>query len=1406
MKKLLFITFLLGIELGFSQTFTNSTSSTIPDNDAITGGWSEIIVSGINPVSEVVSVQTDISHTYDGDLLIQLEFYDNTYILSNQNGGSGDNYTNTVFTNTATTNITAGSAPFNSSYIPENLLPNFAQNFNPNGTWRLHVYDLAGGDIGTINSWSITFQAPACPTVDFGTLPATMNCNDPDTTLYASDPTTTGGYDFPALFFEFNIDATSESTADNAVTIYEDGNPIWSGTISTDRLTVYTTAPFMSPTSNYTFTATDNDGTVTWLVYDENGTNYSGSFTNTTVTEGPWSPQGTSSWTCVPTNGITATADWGAAIFDPSVVGAGSYTITYNWDNQGVTPRHCTGSASHTVTVTNPWDASWTSPGTVCDNDGSLNLNSYITGNTGGTWSGSGVSGSTFNPSGLSGNISVTYIVGSGATCQSIVSHDINVVPHPTANAGSDATICDGDNYTVSGSATNYSSVSWSTSGTGIFNNSSALSTVYTPSATDITGGSVTLTLTANANSPCSSASDTMVLTINPQPTVDAGSDAAICADETYQLNGSIGGGASSATWTTSGNGTFNNASSLTAIYTPGSTDISTGSVTLTLTTNDPVGPCNSISDNMVLTVNPLDDATFSYSSSTFCQSGTDPTPTVNTSGGTFTSSPAGLVINASTGVINVSASAINTYDVTYSTSGACPDVSTIQVTITLAPSADFTYSQPDYCSDESNPLPTFGSGASAGTFSASPAGLFFVSTNTGEINLAATTPGTYTVTNDIPASGGCSAATHSETVSVYPAATVSAGQDVAICSYKTYTLQGTMGGSADSVIWTTSGDGTFDNSTSLTPTYTPGTTDITTGTITLTITTNDPASICGPATDDMILTIYKAPELTANITDVTDCNSPNGEIDLHTTGGTAPLQFSIDNGSNFFTDSVFQNVSGGSYQTMVIDNHNCFDTLAVTVGAPETPDVDSTLVTDVLCAGDTTGSITIYSTTASQFSIDNGVTFQANNVYTGLSGGNYQIVLQNAGGCTSDTNLTLTVNEPVALSISLTPTNPLCYGGCNGQMDLTVTGGTTPYSIVWSTGDNDVMSVDSLCDGTYSVTVSDFNGCSENNFEQIVMPADINITTVVSDVACNGLNNGFISTYITGGTTPYQYTWSNGSISATDSLLSGGYYSLTVIDVNNCQASEDSILVTEPDSLIIQTTDIQNPYCYGNTDGSISINVTGGNQPYLYNWSTGSTDTTISNLSIGTYSITVTDAYNCETTTSYLLEGSDSLILSGTATVDEHYQGNIDITINGGSSPYTYLWSNQMTTEDLSELGAGIYAITVTDIHNCLATDSFTIEIPLIIPTIITPNGDEYNETWSITNIDSYKTVNIEIFNRWGNRLFSFDGSGLEYKDKDNQWDGTYNGKELPIGSYIYIISLNNDEETYDGIITIKR
>ncbi len=191
---------------------------------------------------------------------------------------------------------------------------------------------------------------------------------------------------------------------------------------------------------------------------------------------------------------------------------------------------------------------------------------------------------------------------------------------------------------------------------------------------------------------------------------------------------------------------------------------------TYTITNNIPVsGSCQAVSATAIVTITHLDNASFVYSSGTYCTSGANPTPTITgLTGGIFSAVPAGLVINSSTGTINLAASSLGTYTLSYTTNGNCANTSSITMTIgNTTPSAAFSYSAVSFCQTGNNPLPIYASGASAGAFTATPAGLVFVNAATGEINLALSALGTYSVVNTIPASGTCLAATASTTVTI---------------------------------------------------------------------------------------------------------------------------------------------------------------------------------------------------------------------------------------------------------------------------------------------------------------------------------------------------------------------------------------------------------------------------------------------------------------------------------------------------------------------------------------------------------------------------------------------------------------------------------------------------------------
>ena len=228
---------------------------------------------------------------------------------------------------------------------------------------------------------------------------------------------------------------------------------------------------------------------------------------------------------------------------------------------------------------------------------------------------------------------------------------------------------------------------------------------------------------------------------------------------------------------------------------------------TYTITNNIPAsGSCAAVSAVTTVIISPSDDASYYFSSATYCTSGTNPSPTITgLPGGTFSFSPSGLSIDPSTGIINLSASNTGTYTLTYSTFGPCPNSSSIIMTIAdTTPSANFSYSGSPFCQNTTNPFPAFDPGASAGIFSASPAGLVFAHVNTGEIDLTLSAAGTYTITNTIPASGSCLAATATATVIINPSPVITANpvsQNICIGETTSIVLSSSLGGT--STAWT---------------------------------------------------------------------------------------------------------------------------------------------------------------------------------------------------------------------------------------------------------------------------------------------------------------------------------------------------------------------------------------------------------------------------------------------------------------------------------------------------------------------------------------------------------------------------------------------------------------------------
>ena len=318
--------------------------------------------------------------------------------------------------------------------------------------------------------------------------------------------------------------------------------------------------------------------------------------------------------------------------------------------------------------------------------------------------------------------------------------------------------------------------------------------------------------------------------------------------------------------------------------------------------------------------------------------------------------------------------------------------------------------------------------------------------------------------------------------------------------------------------------------------------------------------------------------------------------------------------------------------------------------------------------------------------------------------------------GLTVD-NVVISTTATAPLAISNTSINVDCNGGSNGSIDITVTGGLAPFTYAW----NNTATTEDLTNigaGVYSCVVTDAlnNTISTGNII-ITEPAAITSSSIITNASCNG-GNGLIDLSVGGGISGYTYLWSNNS--TTQDLTAGaGTYSVTITDANNCTKAVTGLTITEP-TAIVGTTSITNATCNGGT-GSIDLTVTGGGSGYSYVWSNTAITQDLINVVAGTYSVTVTDVNNCSKVYSNITIGQPTAITTSTSVTDISCNGAADGTINlsvsGGTGSYSYNWNNTATTQDLSNLATGIYAVTITDTNNCTSTVSnLTINEPSAI------------------------------------------------------------------------------------------
>jgi hypothetical protein len=429
----------------------------------------------------------------------------------------------------------------------------------------------------------------------------------------------------------------------------------------------------------------------------------------------------------------------------------------------------------------------------------------------------------------------------------------------------------------------------------------------------------------------------------------------------------------------------------------------------------------------------------------------------------------------------------------------------------------------------------------------------------------------------------------------------------------------------------------------------------------------------------------------TVSFADVACFGNASGGIQLTTLGGTSGYTIAWSDGN---TNAIRTGLTPGLYTATITDANQCTTTIEQSIQQPSGPLMASTAVEQIACFGQATGAIdlTLAGGTPGYAVVWNdGATTPGRQ---DLTAGMYTTTVTDANGCT--TIVADTIDEPSLIQSAVAEMNATC-GYANGSAQLFALGGHPPYTYGWSNG-NTTSSLDSIASGTFTVTITDAYGCTVQQTALISNQDGPVASTVTVPVGCFGGTTGAINLLVSGGTLPLTYQWSDGATTVDRTDLPAGNYIVTVMDANHC-TTIISETITQPTALTGAVT--SSPEACSKQNGAATLTLAGGTAPYVYHWSNGSTDADLTVLTAGDYTATVTDEHGCSatyTTTVDALAGPTATATSLPASCFGSATGAIQTVVNGGTQPYTYLWSTGSTAADLTKLPQGAYTGTITD------------------------------------------------------------------------------------------------------------
>jgi gliding motility-associated-like protein len=560
------------------------------------------------------------------------------------------------------------------------------------------------------------------------------------------------------------------------------------------------------------------------------------------------------------------------------------------------------------------------------------------------------------------------------------------------------------------------------------------------------------------------------------------------------------------------------------------------------------------------------------------------------------------------------------------------------------------------------------------------------------------------------------------------------------------------------------------------------------------------------------------------------------GRIQLNLAGGegTPPYKFTWQH-DTVLNAPVADKLASGTYFVAVEDSIGCVLKDTITLVQPDSlaiySDTSNYNGYGVSCFNGADGYIRISTSGGSGIKVydwrHNEETLPNDSILNELGKGFYYLAMQDANGCSVKDTFELTEPEELII-VDFSKEDKVCSTPGIGR--VSVTGGVpiegSYYSYLWSNNETNDSTI-TLPVGEHWVEITDWNNCMVDTNFQIFYVSNIEIDVdTVKAISCFGGSDGILKIVPNDATLPFDSIKWNGVVYAPDDTIlydaSAGIYIVEILDSKEC-FDADTFAFEQPDSIEALFTAFE-PSCYGFDDGYVLLDAMGGNGIYQYALDDSTLDSDISEfLAAGTYRYNITDQKGCIGGDTITVTQPDELQVVEIMAerippaCPDSPDGTMMVTAEGGTEPYTFRWyDNETTGNIISGIDQGYYGLSVTDFNGCFTNDTLFMEAELpaclIIPSAISPNGDDINDFWDIINplnedldlTQIYPEMVVKIYNRWGQLIWESERGYPRYK----AWRGTdQSGRPLPVDSYHYIIYLNHKSgRIHKGIITIVK